>query len=133
MNTATELKTILVVDDEADVRIYLSRLFQENGYSCTHACDGVEAMQCARNQRPHLITLDMSMPNKSGVRFYRELKADLELRTIPVVVVTGVTGQGGSGDTRRFLEARTQVPPPDAFVPKPVNRAELLDIVAALI
>ena len=133
MDTKTELKTILVIDDESDVRTYLGRLFQESGYSCAFACDGVEAMQRTRVVHPHLITLDMSMSNKSGVKFYRELKADPELRAIPVVVVTGVTGQGGSDDTRRFLETRKQVPPPDAFVPKPVNRAELLDIVAALI
>ena len=133
MNTATELKKILVVDDEADVRTYLSRLFEQNGYACTLACDGADALAQVQAGKPNLITLDMSMPNKSGVKFYRELRADPDLADIPVVVVTGVIGQGGASDTKRFLESRKQVPPPNAFIPKPVDRDELLAAVARLI
>jgi CheY-like chemotaxis protein len=125
---------ILVVDDEQDVRVYLARLFQENGYQVSCAADGNEAAAAVREGRPDLITLDLSMPNKSGVRFYRDLKSDPSSADIPVVLVTGVTGPGGNAaDTERFYRTRHQVPPPEGFVPKPVDPEEILALVKRLL
>ncbi|MBM3744735.1 MAG: response regulator [Acidobacteria bacterium] len=127
-------RKILVVDDEPDVCTYLSRLFQENGYQSACAADGQQAMEAVERERPDLITLDLSMPNKSGVRFYREIKARADLKTIPVVFVTGVTGPGGSSaDTERFYRTRSQVPPPDGFIAKPIDPEEVLGLVAKLL
>jgi len=128
------LKRILVVDDEPDVCIYLSRLFQENGYQAACASDGQQAMEAVERERPDLITLDLSMPNKSGARFYREVKARADLKTIPVVFVTGVTGPGGSSaDTERFYSTRSQVPPPEGFIAKPIEPEEVLRVVGKLL
>jgi CheY-like chemotaxis protein len=81
-----------------------------------------------------VITLDLSMPHKSGVRFYREMKSDETLRRIPVVLVTGVTGPGGNaGDTARFYRTRRHVPPPEGFIPKPVDPEEMLSLVKRLV
>ncbi len=130
---STPAKKILVVDDEQDVCVYLSRLFQENGYAVTCAADGNEALTSVAKDRPDLITLDLSMPNKSGARFYREIKADPQLRAIPVVMVTGVTGFGGSAaDTERFYRTRHQAPPPEGFVAKPVDAQEIVEVVNRL-
>jgi CheY-like chemotaxis protein len=127
------VKKILVVDDEQDVCTYLGRLLEENGYSVTCASDGNEAMQQVERERPDLITLDLSMPSKSGVKFYREMKANAGLSGIPVVLVTGVTGPGGSADTERFYRTRHHVPPPEGFVAKPVDREEMVAVVSRLI
>jgi CheY-like chemotaxis protein len=125
---------ILVVDDEEDVRVYLSRLFRENGYSVTSAADGNEAAAAVAKDRPDLITLDLSMPHTSGVRFYRDIRADRSLSGIPIVMVTGVTGLGGSSkDTERFYSTRRNTPPPDGFVAKPVDPEEILALVKRLI
>lgn len=127
-------KLILVVDDEPDVVTYLTTLLEDNGYATTSARDGNEAMSKAKADRPSLITLDMSMPEKSGVKFYREMKADPELESIPVLVVTGVTGFGGkAGDFEKFLGTRKQVPPPDGFVAKPFEEAKILEEVKKLV
>jgi len=127
-------KRILIVDDENDVRVYLSRLFSENGFAVESAADGNEAAAAVATARPDLITLDLSMPNKSGVRFYREMKSDASLSAIPIVLVTGVTGLGGNPkDTERFYRTRHNVPPPDGFVPKPVDPEEILTLVKTLI
>jgi CheY-like chemotaxis protein len=126
-------KQILIVDDEQDVRIYLSRLFQENGYAVTCATDGNEALETVRKEKPDLITLDLSMPNKSGVKFYREIKSNPEFSGIRVVFVTGITGPGGPGDTQRFYATRRQVPPPDGFIAKPIDPAEIIALVGKLI
>ncbi len=125
-------RNILVVDDESDVRLYLSRLFQENGYSVDCAADGEQAMQIAAGRKPALITLDLSMPNKSGIRFYREIKSNPELNSIPVIFVTGVTGIGGASDTEHFYGTRRQIPPPDGFIAKPIDPDEMLNLVRKL-
>jgi len=123
-------KKILVLDDEANVATYLETLLQDNGYDTETAGDGSEGMEKALKAKPDLITLDISMPEKSGVRFYREIKENPELADIPVVIVTGVTGYGGRPeDFQKFISSRKHVPPPDGFVAKPIDRDELLEAV----
>ena len=124
-------KKILVLDDEPNVVAYLETLLQDNGYDTVSAGDGREGMEKVRSEKPDLITLDISMPEESGVRFFRDLKADPDLAGIPVVIVTGVTGYGGKPeDFQKFISTRKQIPPPEGFVPKPIDRDELLNGVA---
>ena len=127
---------ISVVDDDPDVLAYLLSLFEDNGYALVSAVDGVEAMEKIRSEKIDLVTLDISMPEKSGIRFYREIKADAELKNIPIVIVTGVesTYDGGSGkDFERFLGTRKQIPPPDGFIMKPIEEPELLGTIKKLL
>jgi CheY-like chemotaxis protein len=127
-------KKVLVLDDEPNVVAYLETLLQDNGYDTVSASDGREGMEKARSEKPDLITLDISMPEESGVRFYRELKEDPELANIPVVIVTGVTGYGYKPeDFQKFISSRKKIPPPEGFVPKPIDRDELLKGVTALL
>ncbi|NOZ21398.1 MAG: response regulator [Planctomycetes bacterium] len=127
-------KTILVIDDEPDERTYLAVLLGDNGYAIDTAKDGNEALEKAKAAPPDLITLDITMPEKSGVKFYREIKEDPQLNRIPVVVVTGVTGLGGNPeDFHRFLSSRKTVPPPDGFIAKPLDPQLLLDTVRNLL
>jgi CheY-like chemotaxis protein len=121
-------KRILIVDDEQDIRTYLSTLFEDQGYATTLARDGVEAMQQVQGSPPDLITLDISMPEKSGVKFFRDLKSDERWKKIPIVIVTGV-----SEDFKKFISSRQQVPAPEGFVPKPINQEEILAIVKRLL
>jgi len=103
-------------------------LLEENGYSTASAADGVEAMAKVRTEHPDLVTLDITMPNESGVRVYRELKDDEVLRKIPVVVVTGI-----SHSFKQFISSRSQVPPPDGYLEKPVTPDGLLAEVKRLL
>jgi len=128
------VKKILVVDDEDDILEYLTTLFRDNGYEAVPAHDGQEAMELVRKEKPALITLDITMPEKSGVRFYREIKEDAALATIPVIIVTGVTGWGLDPDGfQKFISSRKQVPPPRGFMSKPIDRDKLLKMVEDLI
>jgi len=100
-------KKILAIDDEPDERLYLATLLEDNGYATDTAEDGNEGMEKAKAAPPDLITLDISMPEKSGVRFYREIRKDPELAKIPIVIVTGVTGLGGNPEAGCvYLQAR---------------------------
>ena len=124
---AAEKKTILVVDDEPDVRTFLSTLFEDNGYATVMAQDGNEALSKVKEKAPDLVTLDITMPNKSGVRFYREMKESAEWKKVPIIIVTGV-----SGDFRTFISTRKKVPPPEGYLSKPIDKTEILNLVKKL-
>jgi CheY-like chemotaxis protein len=127
-------KLILVVDDEPDIVSYITTLLQDNGYQTMSAADGVEATAKIKEKKPDLVTLDMSMPEKSGVKVYRELKQNPDLSDIKVLVVTGVTGFGGKSESfEKFLGTRKQVPPPDGFIATPIEQEEMLEKVKELI
>lgn len=127
-------RTILIVDDEADVVSYLEMLLTDAGYRTLAARDGHEGLAVARREHPDLVVLDISMPEASGTRLYRDLRADPALGAVPIVVVTGVTGLGGDPYAfEKFLEGRRSVPPPDGFFPKPIDREAFLDRVRSLL
>jgi CheY-like chemotaxis protein len=120
-------KKILIVDDEEDIRLYLSTLLGDQGFETMLAKDGEEAGKQVQEYSPDLVTLDISMPEKSGIKFYREMKADERWKKIPVIIVTGV-----SEDMRKFLSSRHQVPPPEGYLAKPINRDEILSLINKL-
>jgi len=127
-------KKILIIEDEDHIITYLETLLQDNGYDTSSAPNGKVGMDKTLSNRPDLICLDISMPEQSGIRFYRNLKDDSALASIPVVVVTAVTGKGGDPEPfKQFLSTRKQVPPPEAFLSKPIEEQEFLNTVAGLL
>ena len=129
-----ERKKILVLDDEPRVVTYLQTLLQDNGYETVSASNGKEGMEKVKSEEVDLVCLDISMPEESGVRFYRNLKDDSELSGIPVVIVTAVTGYGGDPEPfKRFISTRKQVPPPEGFLSKPIDKQEFLDTIARIL
>ena len=127
-------KTVLVVDDEPDVVTYLETLLRDNGYATIAAGDRKEGMEQLRRERPDLVCLDITMPVESGIRFYRDLKEDPELCSTPVIVVTAVTGYGADpAPFRNFLGTRSQVPPPEGFFSKPIDRETFLAAVKGVL
>ncbi len=123
-----ELKKILIIDDEEDVTTYLSTFFNDNGFSTISAVDGKEGVEKAVAEIPDLITLDVSMPEESGVKALRDLQNNEVTKNIPVIIVTGV-----STDIKRFIESRKQVHPPEGFFEKPIDRDELLKRIKELL
>lgn len=103
---------ILVVDDEEDVRRFLTAVLARRGYETIEAADGREAFEIARRERPDLVILDLMMPNQSGTDFYRRLTKDEQLGETPVIVVSGLAG--------RHLAVRTPV----AVFDKPIDPDE---------
>jgi CheY-like chemotaxis protein len=121
-------KTVLVVDDEPDARDFLTTVLRDNGYATRVARDGTEAISMLDEDPPALVTLDITMPEKSGVAVYRKLKETEELAGIPVIIITGVSEAFES-----FISSRRQVPPPEGYISKPVDHEELLTMVRDLI
>ncbi len=116
-------RTILVVDDEPDVVTYLEMVLNDAGFETVAAANGREGFAKAQTAQPDLICLDITMPEESGIRCYRNLRADDALKDVPVVLVTAVTGYGGDPEPfKQFMSTRDQVPPPDGFFSKPIDR-----------
>ena len=124
----TERPCILIVDDDADIVAYLQTLFADNGYHPLCAGGGDEALKLAREEHPDLICLDISMPPPTGVRVYRRLRDDPDLKHIPVVMITGV-----EREFEQFIKTRRQVPPPEGYISKPVDADQFLTMVKDLL
>jgi len=110
---------ILVVDDEPDILVFYSALLQDNGAAVIKALDGETALELARKEKPHLITLDLSMPGTDGGQVFEKLRRDPELAGIPVCIITG------KPELRRLIYDRP-VNPPEGYLDKPVDEETLL-------
>jgi CheY-like chemotaxis protein len=121
-------KKILVVDDEPDAVTFLATALEDQGWETVRATNGVEAMECVRRDRPDLVTLDVTMPEQSGVKTYRQIKEDPEFARIPVVIVTGI-----AAEFQQFISTRRQVPPPEGYLAKPIDVNELVETVRRLL
>lgn len=121
-------RTILIVDDEPDVLSYLGAFFEDHGLEVLTARDGKEGLEKVRQFHPDLITLDITMPEESGVRMFRNLQEDSGTAGVPVVIITGI-----SSDFKRFIETRKHLRPPAGYFEKPVERELLLAKVKELL
>lgn len=107
--------TVLVIDDERTTHDLLERELGVRGYRVVHAGGGREGLHLAREVRPDAITLDIIMPEFDGWAVLRELKADAELRSIPVVLVT-ILGDREMGYALGAADYLTKPVDPDALL-----------------
>jgi signal transduction histidine kinase/DNA-binding response OmpR family regulator len=114
--------TVLVVDDDPNARELLTANLKGAGYRLLQAGNGDEALNLARTMRPDAITLDVMMPKPDGWDVLSALKADADLRDIPVVIVTMLSDRG-IGLSLGAVEVLT----------KPVERAQLTALIHHLV
>jgi two-component system cell cycle response regulator DivK len=111
--------TVLVADDNPDQRALYVAILSHAGYTVIEACDGAEAIARARQDRPALIVMDVTMPGTSGWNAVRAVRNEVETREIPVIVVTGLAG---TRDRDASFAAGS-----DAYLSKPVSPRQLLE------
>lgn len=92
---------ILFVEDEPSLQKAISELLNQEGFKIFSATDGEEGLEIAKKEKPNLILLDLILPKKDGFEVLKELKADAELKAIPVIVLTNLEGMG---DVEKALE-----------------------------
>ncbi len=120
------MPTVLIADDEPIVRQLLRETLSIDGeLSFVEAENGVAALGIAHTVYPHLIILDVMMPQMDGYQACRLLKADPTLRTVPIVLITALSSSESEYDAR---EAGA-----DAFLRKPFDEMELLSTVTRLL
>ena len=112
-------KKVMVIDDEPDFVTYVATVLEDNGATVLRAYSGEEGMELARQATPHLMTLDITMPGKSGVEVFEDIRHDKDLRSIPVCIITG------RPELRKLIYDRA-VTPPEGYLDKPITEESLL-------
>ena len=111
---------ILVADDEQECIDFVRETLADAPYEVLAAMDGQAALDLARQQKPQLIILDVQMPKLNGFEVFGQLRADSELSSVPVIMLTGIaekTGIGFSGkDMGEYIGSE-----PEAYVEKPIE------------
>ncbi len=112
------MQTILVADDDPDLRDILRSIFEAAGFLVLEAGDGAVAIELTRKEHPDLLVLDYGMPRADGVQVCQTLKEDLLLRHVPIIMLTG---RGEVSDKVHGLNSGA-----DDYVVKPFEPEELL-------
>lgn len=113
-------KKIMIVEDVALNQDLLVQLLEAD-YELITAADGAESLDLAARERPDLILMDLSLPVLDGWEVTRRLKADADLRHIPIIALTA-HAMSGDEDKARACGC-------DAYLSKPIRKARLFEIV----
>jgi two-component system cell cycle response regulator DivK len=116
-------KVLVVEDNELNLKLFCD-LLRAHDYMAEPVRDGREAVARARDFVPDLIIMDIQMPHVTGYEIILELKADDDLRAIPVMAVTAYAG--------REDEERIRAAGADSYVSKPISLARFMEAVRAL-
>ncbi|MBN1889392.1 MAG: response regulator [Thermoflexales bacterium] len=114
-----EQATILYIEDNFHNRRIARKILQSRGYTMVEAEDGIKGLEMVTSLKPALVLLDIGLPGMDGLEVVARIKADEELKHIPVIALTASAMRG---DRERFLAAGC-----DDYLSKPVQVNELLD------
>ncbi len=121
MKDPNELKKILVVEDNIEVRATITQCLEMEGYLVVTAEDGIEALGLLKRVTPDLILSDINMPNMNGIELYTEIRANPRLLPIPFIFLT-------ANDSTHDIQAGRELGVEDYLV-KPVDIGHLLNII----
>jgi CheY-like chemotaxis protein len=126
-------KLILVVDDEPDVRNFLATCIEDAGFNVEVAVDGVDALEKVENNTPDLMTLDMVMPRKSGIKVIRTLREHKKWEKIPVIVITAHAGDEFGSEDIKILSGFTSGLRPRYIMEKPITPKKLVEAISEIL
>ena len=130
VNQKITYKKILVVDDEADMRVFLSTVVETGGFDPIVAANSEQGLEKASKDHPDLIILDMMMSQEDGIQMYWALKCDDLLKRIPVIMLSSI-----DKETFFHYQKMKSVPPgkklpePEAYLEKPPEADELIGLI----
>lgn len=117
-------KKILAIDDEDDLLTFYSEVLEDGNFIPITANNPIEGLKKAREEKPDLILLDIMMPKKSGMKTFKELKNDPDLKNIPVIIITGISQEV---DFKKLLDRSvTGKMPPEDHLAKPLKAEDLI-------
>ena len=128
-------KKILVVDDESDMRIFVSVVVETMGFVTVTAQDGAEALEKARAHLPDLVILDVMMPKiDDGIQAYEQFRTDQKLSHIPIIMLSAIAKKTFVHSIRMLRPRRgAQIPEPQAYMEKPPDAGELSELISGLL
>jgi len=114
---------ILVIDDEPEVRDMLHGFLEEKGFSVTLAMDGIQAIECIKQDIPGIIIIDLLLPGEHGINLIKTIKKDY---FIPIIIISGVYRQE---EISPFMEENFV----EGFIEKPIDLNRLLQSIQSII
>jgi len=126
-------KTILVVDDEPDVRNFLVACIEDAGFQVATAVDGVDALEKVETVNPDLMTLDMVMPRQSGVHTLRTLREKEKWADLPVIVITAHAHDEFGSEDVKLINAFASGRRPRYTMEKPVTPTKLVQAICDIL
>lgn len=127
-------KKILIIDDEYDARVFCSTVVENLGHQALTAENGEEGIAKIRGEKPQLIILDILMPRESGIRMYREVKTDPQLKNIPIIILSGIAKKTFLRSLSALEEfASGPLPESEAYFEKPIEPQELEAVIKNLL
>lgn len=127
-------KTVLLIDDEPDIKEYVRAILLDHGYRVREAEDMTDIVQIIAKHPPDLVLLDIMMPQRSGLSIYRELRSANQTRHIPVALISGMTTMKEVHEKGlQALVGQGSTDLPDGFIEKPIQIPNLLETVERLI
>lgn len=128
--------TILLIEDEAQVRELLIRRLQAHGYDTQEAENGKIGLEKAKQLKPELIILDLNMPELDGIQVYQRLRQDPDTAKIPVLFLTALSAGGTMTEQSLAIIAsakhRVQLTGKYAVMGKPYDAQQLLETIRRL-
>jgi two-component system alkaline phosphatase synthesis response regulator PhoP len=121
---------ILIGDDDPDLVEAVSMILESKGYDVAVAYGGVEGIEMAKAEEPDLIVLDVMMPDKDGYAVAKELKADEDLKHIPILLLTAVVSHITSTKYTPQMGLETEA---EDYMDKPVEPEELVNRIESLL
>ncbi len=126
---------ILVVDDELDMRIFVSTVVETMGYEAIAAEDGAQALLKAGSNPPALVILDVMMPKiDDGIRTYWQFRTDPNLSHIPIIMLSAIAEKTFLHSIKMLNPLHGPQPPePEAYMEKPPDANELSRLISVLV
>src|SRR6185436_11857496 len=121
-------KKILIVEDTKSIREIVAFMLRSKGYETSESGDGQDAEARVRAEPPDLIVLDAMLPKKTGFDVCQSLKADENLKKIPILMLTAITRDTGKSD--EYWKEKSQA---DDFMSKPFKATELVERIERLL
>lgn len=124
-------KKILIVDDDPDIRIFVSTVVETMGCEPIAAEDGAEALDVARSSPPELVILDVMMPKiEDGILTYKEFKTDKNLSNIPIIMLSAIAQKTFLHSIRALNPQKgVDIPEPEAYMEKPPDADQLVRLI----
>lgn len=130
-----EKAKILVVDDERDMRLFVTTVVETLGFEAVVAKDGAEALVKANSDPPALVILDVMMPKiEDGIQTYRQFRTDPRLAPIPIIILSAIARKTFLHSIKMLSPPQgLQLPGPEAYMEKPPDASELSRLIGELL
>ncbi len=119
--SGSELKSVLVVDDDADMRFMLKLLLERGGYEVSEAADGLAALHAVKASMPDLVLTDLRMPIMDGAELIQKLRSDETTSSLPIILITAFAVLPATADLA------------DETLPKPLAPERVVETVTRLL